>query len=350
MTLADTLAAVMWIGVTCYVLFGGADFGAGFWDLAAGGTRRGDRPRRLIEHSIGPVWEANHVWLIFILVVMWTAFPQLFGAVSSRLWIPLSLATAGIIARGSAFAFRKTVTATWQRRILGASFAASSVITPFFLGTVAGAVAAGHVPPVPAAGGEVSSWLSPVPVMTGVLAVAVCAYLAAVYLTADARRGGDSTLVTYFRSRALSAGLAAGIIAAAGLVFLHRDAAGLAHGLAHRGLPLVIISGLGGLAALVLLFARRFLLARVAAGAAVTAVVWAWAAAQYPRLLTPGLTISAAAATPAVLEATLIAMAAGAVLLVPSLLWLYILFQRSTAGPAGQAQSSGDARSPGGYR
>lgn len=287
------------------------------------------------------------MWLIFILVVMWTAFPRLFGAVSSRLWIPLSLATVGIIARGSAFAFRKTVTATWQRRILGASFAASSVITPFFLGTVAGAVAAGRVPPVPSAGGEVSSWLSPVPMMTGVLAVAVCAYLAAVYLTADARRGGDSALVAYFRSRALAAGLAAGLIAAAGLVFLHHDAAGLAHGLAHRALPLVIISGLGGLAALVLLFARRFLLARVAAGAAVTAVVWAWAAAQYPRLLAPGLTISAAAATPSVLEATLIAMTVGAVLLVPSLLWLYVLFQRSGGEHGDSPQAHGTTSAPG---
>jgi cytochrome bd ubiquinol oxidase subunit II len=157
-TLPDVLAAVMWLGVTAYALFGGADFGAGFWDLVAGGARRGERQRALIEHSIGPVWEANHVWLIFILVVMWTAFPGLFGAVSSTLWIPLTVAALGVIARGSAFAFRKNVTVLWQRRILGAAFAASSVLTPFFLGAAAGAVASGRVPPGVGAGNAVLSW------------------------------------------------------------------------------------------------------------------------------------------------------------------------------------------------
>jgi cytochrome d ubiquinol oxidase subunit II len=326
--LANVLAAVMWLGVTLYVLFGGADFGAGFWDLVAGGPQRGDRPRRLIEHSIGPVWEANHVWLIFILVVMWTAFPRLFGAVFSTLWIPLSVATVGIIARGSAFAFRKTVTATWQRRLFGASFAASSVITPFFLGVVAGSVAGGRVPSKVGTGGEISSWWNPTAIMVGVFSVVVCAYLAAVYLTADARRGGEGALVTYFRTRAAIAGVVAGAVAGIGLIFLHRDVPVLAHGLAHRALALVVLSALAGIAAFILLLVSRFLFARVAAGLAVTAVVWAWAVAQYPHLLDPGLTVAAAAATPSVLKATVISLAVGAVLLVPSLVWLYVLFQR----------------------
>jgi cytochrome d ubiquinol oxidase subunit II len=331
MTLADTLAAVLWLGVTCYALLGGADFGGGFWDLVAGGARRGARPRQLIEHSIGPVWEANHVWLIFVLVIMWTCFPPLFGAVSSTLWIPLTLAAFGVIIRGSAFAFRKAVTRTWQRRGFGAAFAASSVITPFFLGAAAGGVASGRVPPGLGTGQPVTSWWNPVSVLTGVMAVVVCAYLAAVYLTADARRAGDAALVGQFRGRALAAGVAAGTVAAAGLVFLHADAAVLYHGLLHRALPLVIVSAAAGTASLALLYRRCFVTARITAAAAVTAVLWAWAAAQYPNLLTPGLTIGAAAADRPVLIATLTSLAVGAVLLVPSLAWLYLLFQRSPA-------------------
>jgi cytochrome d ubiquinol oxidase subunit II len=327
--LADALAALMWLGVTAYALFGGADFGAGFWDLVAGGARRGERQRALIEHSIGPVWEANHVWLIFILVVTWTGFPGLFGAVSSTLWIPLTVAAFGVIARGSAFAFRKNVTVLWQRRLFGAAFAASSVITPFFLGAAAGAVAGGRVPPGVGQGNAVTSWWNPVSVLTGALAVVVCAYLAAVYLTADARRGGDQALIAGFRRRALVAGLVAGLIAVVGIVVLHGDAPALSHGLLHRGLPLVAASASAGLIALVLLYRRHFLLARMAAALAVTAVIWGWAAAQYPYLLQSRLTIAAAAANRSVLLATLISLLAGAVLLVPSLTWLYLIFQRA---------------------
>jgi cytochrome d ubiquinol oxidase subunit II len=327
--LATALATVMWIGVTAYALFGGADFGAGFWDLVAGGARRGEKQRALIEHSIGPVWEANHVWLIFILVVMWTGFPGLFGAVSSTLWIPLTVAALGVILRGSAFAFRKNVTALWQRRLFGAAFAASSVITPFFLGAAAGAVAAGRVPPGVGRGNAITSWWNPVSVLTGLLAVLVCAYLAAVYLTADARRTGDPALVAAFRWRALAAGAGAGLLAVAGLALLRGDAPALAHGLLHRGVPLVAGSAAAGLIALVLLFRQHFVTARLAAALAVAAVIWGWAAAQYPYLLQPRLTIAAAAATRSVLLATLIALIVGAVLLIPSLTWLYLIFQRN---------------------
>jgi cytochrome d ubiquinol oxidase subunit II len=336
-TLADAMAGVMWLGVTLYALFAGADFGAGFWDLVAGAERRGHAQRQLIEHSIGPVWEANHVWLIFVLVVMWTCFPALFGDVASTLYIPLSVAAFGIIARGSAFAFRKTVTATWQRRVFGAGFAASSVITPFFLGAAAGAVASGRVPPGIGAGAPIASWWNPVSVMTGVLAVIACAYLAAVYLCGDARRGGDAKLITQFRSRALVAGVLAGALAAAGLGFLHGDAPVLFHGLTHRGLVLVIVSAVAGVASLGLLYRSHFLTARISAALAVAAVLWGWAVAQYPHLLDPGLTIAAGAAAHEVLFATLISLAVGAVLLIPSLAWLYILFQR----PPSAASSEG---------
>ncbi|HWE66548.1 MAG TPA: cytochrome d ubiquinol oxidase subunit II [Acidimicrobiales bacterium] len=328
-TLAELLASVLWFGVTLYALFGGADFGAGFWDLIAGGAERGAPKRKLIEHSIGPVWEANHVWLIFVLVVMWTGFPPLFGAISSTLWIPFTLAAFGVIARGSSFAFRKVTTDIAHQRIFGGGFALSSVVTPFFLGAAAGAVAAGRVPPGVGRGNALSSWWNPVSVMTGVLAVVVCAYLAAVYLTADARRSGDPKLTAQFRLRALIAGAVAGIVSAAGLLFLHSDAPTLAHGLAHRALPLVIVSGFAGLASLALLYLGHFLTARLTAALAVAAVLWAWAVAQYPNLLNPGLTISQAAANHSVLAAVLISLVVGALLLVPSLTCLYLLFQHN---------------------
>jgi cytochrome d ubiquinol oxidase subunit II len=332
MTLANVPLALMWTGVTAYALLGGADFGAGIWDLLAGGARRGQRQRDLIAHSIGPVWEANHVWLIFVLVVMWTAFPPLFAAISSTLYLPLTAIALGVIARGSAFAFRKAVTELWQRRLFGALFAFSSLVTPFFLGAAAGAVASGRVPPGIASGDVITSWVNPASVITGVFAVVTCAYLAAVYLTADARRSGDHFLAEAFRWRALLAGVIAGTLAAAGLAVLHTDAPGLFAGLTGRALPLVACSAAAGLASLALLGYRRFTLARVTAALAVTAVLWAWGVAQYPHLL-PGLTVGQAAAGHATLQATTISMAAGILLLLPSLAWLFLLFQRGA--PAG---------------
>src|SRR5256885_7479848 len=146
MTAAQATLAVMWLGLTLYALFAGADFGAGFWDLLAGDAQRGRPQRDLIDHVIGPVWEANHVWLIFVLVLLWTAFSPVFAAVMSTLYIPLTLAALGIIGRGAAFAFRKASDQLGQQRLFGATFALSSVLTPFFLGTVAGGIASGRVP------------------------------------------------------------------------------------------------------------------------------------------------------------------------------------------------------------
>ncbi len=247
---------------------------------------------------------------------------------SSTLWVPLTVAALGVIARGSAFAFRKNVAALWQRRLFGAAFAVSSVLTPFFLGAAAGGVAAGRVPRGIGAGNPLTSWWNPVSVLTGALAVAVCAYLAAVYLTADARRAAAADLVAAFRRRALAAGVAAGLIAAGGVAVLHADAAALASGLVHRALPLVLISAAAGLTALRLLYRGSFLLARIAAAVAVTAVIWGWAVAQYPYLLQRELTIAAAAASHGVLLATLISLGVGAAALIPSLALLYATFQR----------------------
>jgi cytochrome bd ubiquinol oxidase subunit II len=224
--MGDALAilAVMWAAVTAYALLGGADFGAGIWDLLAGGRAAGAPRRALIQHAIGPVWEANHVWLIFVLVLMWTAFPAAFAAVSSTLYVPLTAIALGVIARGAAFAFRKAIDRPWAQRLFGAAFAFSSVVTPWFLGAAAGAVAAGRVPPGLARGPAIGSWLNPVSAVTGTFAVAACAFLAASYLAADARRAGDPALTAWFRRRARASGLVVGACSAAGLLVLHADA------------------------------------------------------------------------------------------------------------------------------
>ena len=331
MTAAQVVLALMWTGVTAYALFGGADFGAGFWDLTAGGPERGSAQRTLIEHAIGPVWEANHVWLIFVLVVLWTGFPEAFAAIASSLYVPLTLVAVGVILRGAGFAFRKAVTGVALQRLFGATFAASSVITPFFLGTVAGAVASGRVPPGIARAHPVHSFLNPTSVLGGALAVVVCAYLAAVYLTADARRAGDTALVEAFRRRALASGVVAGGVVLGGIAVLHADAPDLFSGLTGRGRPLVVASALSGLVSLGCVWRRRFVAARLSAAAAVAAVLWGWAAGQYPYVLEGELTIRQAAADPVTLRAVLLSLAVGAVLFVPALVALFAVAQRGAA-------------------
>jgi cytochrome d ubiquinol oxidase subunit II len=327
MTAAQATLAVLWLGLTLYALFAGADFGAGFWDLFAGDARRGRPQRDLIGHVIGPVWEANHVWLIFVLVLLWTGFSPVFAAIMSTLYIPLTLAALGIIGRGAAFAFRKVVDELWQQRLFGGVFVASSILTPFFMGTVAGGIASGRVPAGLAAGNLVTSWLNPTGVLGGVLAVGTCAYLAAMYLCQDAVRLGHPDLADAFRRRAVGAAVVVGAVVLGGIAVLRADAPVLFHGLTHRGLPLVIVSALAGLVSVVLLMARRYVLVRPAAALAVAAVLWGWAVAQYPRMLPPNLDY-AAAARPPVLTATLITVGVGALLLLPSLGWLYAIFQR----------------------
>src|SRR6476469_7187438 len=219
--MVNAVAVVLFFGITAYAVFGGADFGAGFWDLVAGGATRGERTRAVIDHSIGPVWEANHVWLIFTLVVLWTCFSGAFGSITLTLFVPLTLAALGIVLRGSSFAFRKSVFRTRDQRNFGAAFALSSVLVPYCMGAVAGAIASGRVPAGGRAGDPWDSWVNPSSILGGVLAVVVVAYLAAVYLTWDARRISDDRMVAYFRTRAMLAGVVAGAVAFAGIFVLH---------------------------------------------------------------------------------------------------------------------------------
>ncbi len=329
MSEADAVAGVLWVGVTAYAVFGGADFGAGFWSLVAGDSDRGRRARGLADWAIGPVWEANHVWLIFVLVVLWTGFSSAFEAVFSTLFIPLSLAVLGIVLRGSGFAFHKAAQRSKRRHLAERIFGVSSLLTPFFMGTVVGAVAAGRVPVGNAAGDPVTSWLNGLSILIGVLFLATSAYLSAVFLISDARRAEAPDLERYFKQRALGAGLVAGAVAFAGVFVLHADAHYLFEGLIHEGLPLVIVSGLCGLGVLVVLQrgARRG--ARPLAVGAVTAVVWAWGVAQHPYLLPQTLTIKAGAAPDTTLTGILIVFGAAVLLVIPSIALLYSLTQRN---------------------
>jgi cytochrome bd ubiquinol oxidase subunit II len=324
---ADAAAAILWVGATFYALFGGADFGGGLWDLVAGGAEKGERPRELIQRSLTPVWEANHVWLIFCLVVLWTAFGPAFSAIFTTLYVPLALAALGIVLRGAGFAFRKSIVRLQGRRVMGATFAVSSVLTPFFMGAVVGAIAAGNVP-AEGSGDAFSSWLAPLPLLVGAMFVASGAYLAGAFLVGDARRSGDEEMELYFERRALGAGVIAGAFAIAGLFALHSEARYVFDRLTSQGLPLVVLSILCGIALLaVLLRGGRRPLRPLAAGA-VVAVIWGWGVAQFPYLLPTSLRIDQAAAPDPTMTIIFIVFAAAAVLVLPSLALLYTLAQR----------------------
>jgi cytochrome bd ubiquinol oxidase subunit II len=326
----STAAAIVLFGaVLLYAIFGGADFGAGFWDLTAGGTKRGRRPREVIDHSIGPVWEANHVWLIFSFVVLWTCFPEAYASITLTMFVPLTLAALGIVLRGASFAFRKAVFRTSHQRQLGAIFAVSSVLVPYCFGAIAGGIASGRVPAGGQGGDPVKSWVNPTSIAVGLLAVAVTAYVAAVLLTWDARRLSDDTMISYFRIRAGAAGVVAGLVAFVGLLVVRSDARYLFDGLTSRALPLVVASALAGLGALVLLRGRPHQGGRAAAVVAAGALVLGWGVAQWDYLLPESLTVSQAAAPPGTITAVLFAAFLAALLIVPAFVLLYMLDQKS---------------------
>jgi cytochrome d ubiquinol oxidase subunit II len=339
MSLATFIAVAMFAGVVIYALFGGADFGSGFWDLTAGGAQRGGRLRVLIDHSIGPVWEANHVWLVYILVFWWTAFPRAFAAVMTTLYVPIALALLGIVLRGAGFAFRKYAETIAQARLFGAVFAGASLITPFFLGTVAGAIASGRVPEA-GYGPLFSSWLTSTSLFGGVIAVLTCAFLAGVLLAADAQRSGDEPLAEHLRGRVVALGWVTGAVVLAALVPIAQDAPTLSRGLRGRAVVLVVASAVAGLATIALLHRRRYALARVGAVAAVAAVVVGWGIAQYPWLLTDQVRIDAAAGAHATLVALLAVVGLAVVLVVPALGYLFYLTQ--TEAWSREATGSGE--------
>jgi cytochrome bd ubiquinol oxidase subunit II len=322
-------AAVLFTGVLAYAVLGGADYGAGFWDLTAGGARGGRGPRHLVDQALAPVWEANHVWLIFCLVMLWTGFPTAFAAIMTTLYVPLGLAALGIVARGAGFAFRKVLVRTDQQRLTGAAFAISSVLAPFFLGAVVGGIASGRVPAA-GHGDPVTSWINPTSLLGGTLAVLTCAFVAAVFLAAEARRRDEAELEAWFRRRSQATAVITGAVALGGIVVLRADSPRLFDALLTRGLPLVVVSGLCGLTALLLV---RRLPPRAVQGLAVlavAAVIAGWGTAQYPYLLGTHTTIAEAAAPVPTLVSLTVVAAVALLVVVPSMALLFVLAQRGS--------------------
>jgi cytochrome d ubiquinol oxidase subunit II len=322
------VGAILLAVLTLYAVLAGADFGGGLWDLLAGGDTTGREPRGLIDETITPVWESNHVWLVFALVIFWTGFPRAFAAVVTATALPLWLAVLGIVLRGAGFAFRKEVeTLRWQR-LMGATFAFSSLVTPFFMGTVVGAVAVGKIP-LDVQHSTLSTWTGTTSILIGFLFVAVCGYEAAVFLIGEATGRENHGLERYFRTRAMIAGAAAGALSLAVLVSLRSSDILLYHRLTGRALPLVIVAGACGVAVIVMLFTRWSRGLRAVSAIGVTAVVWGWGVAQYPILLPrTGLTLSAGAAPHATLVALIAVAGLAVVLVVPGFVLLFRLHGR----------------------
>jgi cytochrome bd ubiquinol oxidase subunit II len=323
------VAAILVVVIAAYALFGGADFGGGIWDLLAGGDRRGAAPRELIDESITPVWEANHVWLVFILVLTWTSFPIAFAAIMTALFVPLSLSLLGIVLRGAGFAFRHTAERLNMQRLTGATFAAASLITPYFMGTVVGAIVTGQVPVVPT-GNVLAAWTSPTAILTGFLFVAACAYISAVFLVLEARQRGHQDLMRYFSLRATAAGVLTGALAGGTFAELPASAPYVYARLTGIALPLVAISVAAGIAVLGMLWLRWYhpLFLRGTAAIAVAAVVFGWGLAQYPYLVPTSLPLAAGSAPAAALAAEFVVAGLAVLLVVPAFALLYFLQQR----------------------
>ena len=325
------VAGVLVIALTIYALSGGADFGAGVWDLLASGPRAGAQ-RELIAHAIGPIWEANNVWLVLVIVVLFTGFPSAFAAILTALFVPMCLILIGIVLRGSAFAFRSQLPRRGPTEmLLTRAFAVGSIITPIMLGVSLGTLASGRIQLHNGlvTGGFFDTWQMPFAWAVGALALALFAYLAALYLTVES---GDEALRSDFRARALAAGVATGALAVVVLLLgrsanppIYADPLGQPW-----ALPLAGVTSLVALGALGALWLRRYFVARALGVAQVVLILWGWAAAQYPFLVPPQLSLYDAAAPAATLRLLLIALVAGALVLFPSFYYLYRVFK----GPA----------------
>jgi cytochrome d ubiquinol oxidase subunit II len=326
MTSTDLVALVLLLLLAAYTVGGGADFGAGFWDLFAGGADRGAGPRGLVDRAMAPVWEANNVWLVFVLVVTWTGFPRVFEAVMSTCWVAVVLAALGLVLRGVAFAVRKPTVDVIRRRRLGVVFGLASLLTPYFLGSVIGGVASGRVPPGNRQGDPVTSWFNPTSVLFGLLGVAAAAFVAASFLVSDARRSQAPDLEDYFRRRATASAAALLALMGVGLLVTHQDARRLYDGLTSGwGLAFALLAAAGIVATGVLADRKVLHGTRVIPTAALACLVLGWGLAQRPYALPTTLTIDQAAGDPTTMR-WLVGVTIVAVLLIgPALALLYRL-------------------------
>lgn len=338
MSIALVALCILWLALIAYAVLGGADFGAGIWDLFAVGERR-SRFRELTNRAIGPVWEANHVWLIFLIVGLFTVFPSAFAAFSIALFMPLTIVLIGIVLRGAAFIFRTYELDASSRSadIWSRVFSSTSLITPFFLGASAAAVASGQLE---SPGGTVttnpgSAWLSPFALTIGAMAVTLCATLAAIYLAKEASQQNETDLAEAYRQRALASGAITAVLGAIGLLLSPSEAPLLWSGMFNRVLPLLVVIAtmLIGLGAALAVFQRHYTLARLLVILETAFLLGSWGLSQYPYLIPPHVTIDNAANDPNMVTALVIAIGIGMLLLLPSLYYLFSVFKLPYPAP-----------------
>ena len=329
MTSASLVALVLLVALAAYSCGGGTDYGAGLWDLTAGGTDRGIRPRSLIDYAMAPVWEVNNVWLVFVLVVTWTGFPEVFAAVFSAAWVALTLAILGLILRGVGFAFRKTTRHVVRHRRFSVVFGVASLLTPFFFAATLGGIASGRIPLGSRGSTLATTWWNPTSVAFGALALTATAFIAAVFLVGDARRFGAPDLVAYFRRRAVASAAAFVVVGGVTVGVLAIDAPHLVDGFWRGwGLVFTIAAPVMAVASAVLVARGMAHPPRLTAVAAVGSAVFAWGLAQRPYILPPTMTIESAAGAAPTLDWLVIVAVVALVLVTPALALLYWLDAR----------------------
>jgi cytochrome bd ubiquinol oxidase subunit II len=349
MNLAYIVLAVLWLSLIVYAVLGGADFGGGIWDFLAFGPQA-EKQRRLVGRALGPVWEANHVWLIFLLVGLYTAFPSAFSALSTALFLPFTLALIGIVLRGSAFTFRAYAAeargggAVVPRKMWGRIFSTASTITPFLFGACAAAVASGQIH---SAGGQTqidlwTGWTTPFALTVGAMALALCATLAAIYLIIEAQAINDTELVEAFRMRAIIAGAVTAALGLLGIVLSPFQAPLLWNGMLAHAVPVVVMTMLVGLGAAASLFLRQYRFARILIVIETGFFLATWGISQLPYLIPPELTVENAASPSITLLELLICTAVGMALLLPSLWFLFHVFKGKNPAPLGQEKKIGE--------
>ncbi len=334
-TLPYILLSIIWLALIAYTAFGGADFGAGFWDLIARGPMA-DRQHTLIDQALGPVWETNHVWLVFLVVGLFSAFPVPFSLIVIVLFIPITLALFGTVLRGSAFIFRTHGLREGRLRIWTRVFSFSSILTPFCLGLAAAAVASGKIrvsKGVPVQADLGSLWLTPFALAIGFMAIALCATIAGVYLTVEATNAKDHDLTELFRTRTLIAGAVTAVLGALGLGLSNIYAPLLWKGLIGHTIPLVVATMIIGLATAATVYLRYYRIARIMVVGEAAFLLSSWGVSQIPYLVPPDITVDSGASTSSTLLLLLVGIVVGMIIIIPSIyLLFYLLKLKSSMG------------------
>jgi cytochrome bd ubiquinol oxidase subunit II len=339
MSIADILLSILWLALFVYAIFGGADFGAGMLELFAVGEK-GPRQSALIDESIGPVWESNHVWLIFLLVVFFTAFPPAFAAINVVLFIPLLIAVIGIVLRGSSFVFKThgIIRSSRTARMLSRIFSVGSIMTPFFLALTGAAIASGVI--VIQNTSQIvtnpgSDWLTPFTLVVGVLALCLCVTISAIYLTVEATSRGETELAEAFRRRGLIAGALTAVFGLLGLILSPSEAAFLWHGMLDKAIPFVVVTMLVGVAMAAALWFRRYVWARVLVVLLTAGLLLSWGVSQYPYIIPPDVTDATASSPLETQQFLLVGIIIALIIVIPSLWFLFYVFKLKKIEPAG---------------